>query len=85
MFGRLFIRGQRDRLAVSAALGHPPKPVAQACHRWLTRLRKTLKEGGEIHPLFEERVADVAMNALELARDKLIRAGFVASAEPFRD
>lgn len=85
MFGRTFILGQRDRLAVSAALGNPPKSVAQSSHRWLRRLRKSIKQGGEFQALLKENEAASTSRSLRMAKAFLVKSGFVASLKPFRD
>ncbi len=84
MFGRIFILGQGDRVAVSVALGNPPKLVAQKCHQWLKRLRTTMKKGGNIQPLLGEMDGLSTRKALLLAKDHLTSLGFCASTNPFR-
>jgi hypothetical protein len=85
MFGRTFILGQRDRLAVSAALGNPTKSAAQSSRNWLKRLRKTLKKGEDYQTLLKENEALSTSRSLIMARDFLVKLGFVASPKPLRD
>ncbi|WP_140884648.1 hypothetical protein [Muricoccus nepalensis] len=84
MFGRLFILGQPDRLAVEEALGAPSKQVAMASRKWLREVRAAIKANKDIQPLMVDRRGDDALNALDLAAERLRKAGFKPSPEPLR-